>query len=107
MPREHRKRGKRKKNEKEADINPIVTSNLEPEELGSGHPSWIETEASSEAAFNPEAPFGFCDPDVKAYFRTVDKQLAEWLESGIENETDIVEDPSLGESPLSNGFPGI
>jgi nucleolar protein 9 len=107
MPREHRKRGKRKKNEKESDVNPIVTSNLEPEELGSGHPSWIETEASSEAAFNPEAPFGFCDPDVKAYFRTVDKQLAEWLELGIENEVDTVEDPSLGESPLSSGFRGI
>jgi hypothetical protein len=100
MPREHRKRGKRKKNENEATADAVVTSNLEREKVENENPSWIETAEPPEAAFNPEAPFGFCDPDVKAYFRTVDKQLMEWQELGIEAETDRVEDPNLGESLL-------
>jgi nucleolar protein 9 len=101
MPREHRKRGKRKKNENDIATDAVVTSNAKREEIENGNPAWIETAPPVEAAFNPEAPFGFCDPDVKAYFRTVDKQLVEWQELGIETETDRVEDPNQGESRLS------
>ncbi len=33
---------------------------------------------SDSKQFNPEAPFGYVDPELKAYFRTVDDQLKEW-----------------------------
>jgi len=96
MPREHRKRGKRKKNETEAEVEPIITQDTATKETKTGQPSWIEAAIPTETIFNPEAPFGFCEPDVKAYFRTVDKQLLEWQELGIENDGQAVEDPNLG-----------
>jgi nucleolar protein 9 len=93
MPREHRKRGKRKKNAGEHDVHP--EEEQEPKEV---IPSWIEP-ATPQQLVNPDAPFGFCEPDVKAYFRTVDKQLREWQELGIaERESDAVEDPNMGTS---------
>lgn len=103
MPREHRKRGKRKKNEiqneeqeMDVDVEQEATEQL---------PSWIEPATLNET-INPEAPFGFCDPDVKAYFRTVEKQLREWQELGIaEKESDTVEDPNLGTSLLACFLP--
>ena len=30
---------------------------------------------------NPEVPFGYVSPDLKAYFRTVDDQLKEWQQN--------------------------
>ncbi|KIM29464.1 hypothetical protein M408DRAFT_328726 [Serendipita vermifera MAFF 305830] len=92
MPREHRKRGKRKKTAEDTDVDPVTSKIDKVEEE---QPSWIEIAASTDATYNPEAPFGFCDPDVKAYFRTVDKQLLEWQEAGIENNAEVVEDPNL------------
>ncbi|PVF92971.1 ARM repeat-containing protein [Serendipita vermifera] len=56
-------------------------------------PDWIE-QASPHQNLNPEAPFGFCDPDVKAYFRTVDTQLREWQELGVEKDVNEGEDPN-------------
>ena len=32
---------------------------------------------------DPAAPFGFVDPDVKAYFRSVDERLREWEGLGL------------------------
>lgn len=93
MPREHRKRGKRKRND-------IVHENNQEEALDEQEktkddlPSWIEA-ATPEDSPNIDAPFGFCDPDVKAYFRTVDKQLKEWQELGMENKNEEIDDPNL------------
>src|SRR4051794_40229641 len=97
MPREHRKRGKRKKNENDIDVEPVTATTTKADAVESNQPSWIETAASTDALYNPEAPFGFCDPDVKAYFRTVDKQLLEWQELGLENKEEAIDDPNLGE----------
>lgn len=98
MPREHRKRGKRKKHNGEAEAereNPEDTMQVD-KEVTEDLPSWIEP-VEQEQAFNPDAPFGFCDPDVKAYFRTVEKQLKEWQDLGfVEGQNDAVEDPNLG-----------
>lgn len=49
--------------------------------------------ADGGGAFDPAAPFGFVDPDIKAYFRTVDERLREWesigLAPGEEGETEL------------------
>ena len=42
---------------------------------------------------DPAAPFGFVDPDIKAYFRSVDERLREWeglgLRSGADAESEL------------------
>ncbi|KAJ9125324.1 hypothetical protein QFC22_000281 [Naganishia vaughanmartiniae] len=40
-------------------------------------PQFIESEV------DPAAPFGFVDPDIKAYFRSVDERLREWEALGL------------------------
>ncbi|TFK35011.1 armadillo-type protein [Crucibulum laeve] len=81
MPRENRKRGK--KNKKKAEEDPfyedVKPAFLEQEPEPTGEPSWIV--AASTEEINPEAPFGYVDADVKAYFRTVDVQIRDWQES--------------------------
>lgn len=64
-------------------------------------PSWIIPAASRSDAedVNPEAPFGFVDAEVKAYFRTVDVQIREWQDGqaeveGVDGNVDI--DPNEG-----------
>lgn len=42
---------------------------------------------------HPEAPFGYIEPDVKAYFRTVDEQIQSWQEDETQPEH---EDSGLG-----------
>lgn len=45
---------------------------------------------------DPAAPFGFVDPDVKAYFRSVDERLREWEGLGLglgEDEESELEGP--------------
>ncbi len=32
---------------------------------------------------DPAAPFGYVDPDIKAYFKSVDEKLREWEEIGL------------------------
>ena len=52
----------------------------------SSGPSWIVPRAdSSSKQFNPEAPFGYVDPEfkLKAYFKTVEDQLREWQQNRI------------------------
>jgi hypothetical protein len=98
MPKVHRKRGKRHKNN---DLETNVEDEIEEttENLPAADndlPSWIEP-ALPQQDLNPEAPFGFCDPDVKAYFRTVDTQLREWQELGVEKDVSESEDPNAGE----------
>ncbi|KDQ20636.1 hypothetical protein BOTBODRAFT_169367 [Botryobasidium botryosum FD-172 SS1] len=80
MPRELRKRGKRKgKKEIEAETGP--PSKQGPPDFipleNDGEPSWIGASASVDAS-NLEAPFGYVDSDVQAYFRTVDLKIREW-----------------------------
>ena len=78
MPRENRKRGK--KHKKQAEIE--KPNNVEQvESIPEDNPSWIKpAPVPSSSAFDPDAPFGYVDPDVKAYFRTVDTQLRTWQE---------------------------
>ncbi|GBE79200.1 Nucleolar protein [Sparassis crispa] len=84
MPRENRKRGK--KHKKKNDAEEAYGQQLEPvEELPPeprAGPSWI-VPATNATEFNPEAPFGYVDAEVKAYFRTVDLQIREWQEEGV------------------------
>ena len=65
MPKDLRKRGKRHKKPSAED----QTHAQEHEVLDegpSGGPSWIVPRAdSSSKQFNPEAPFGYVDPELK------------------------------------------
>ncbi|KAI9575034.1 armadillo-type protein [Boletus coccyginus] len=94
MPREIRKRGKKHKK---------VQHGVFPEGQGQegedyqpnnpGEPSWIvpAREALTEDV-HPEAPFGYVDPDVKAYFRAVDEQIQSWQEDRtqpVNEDTDL------------------
>ncbi|TFY55659.1 hypothetical protein EVG20_g9240 [Dentipellis fragilis] len=82
MPRENRKRGKRHKKTQDED------GPAQEEQQQQAGPSWIV--AGEDGAHgrggevNLEAPFGYVDADVKAYFRTVDNQIKEWQENGAE-----------------------
>ncbi|KAF8121342.1 armadillo-type protein [Boletus edulis] len=81
MPREIRKRGKK---HKKAKLPEGQTQEREdPPPNGSGEPSWIVSVREAED-IHPEAPFGYVDPDVKAYFRTVDEQIQSWQEARIQ-----------------------
>lgn len=83
MPRENRKRGKRHKKQEVEDEYPHQPNTYEDERQEPGQqagPSWIVQGHSKESEVNPDAPFGYVDPDVKAYFRTVDDKLREWQE---------------------------
>jgi hypothetical protein len=48
------------------------------------------TQARSSSR-TPEAPFGYVDPELKAYFKTVDDQLKEWQQNRnyAEEEEDV------------------
>ncbi|KAG8745782.1 Nucleolar protein 9 [Ceratobasidium sp. 414] len=77
MPRENRKRGKKKRGNNEQG-DPAI-HNAQPE-VGSeqAQPTWMHTNDEP----NLDAPFGYVDPDVKAYFRTVDSKIQEWQSQG-------------------------
>lgn len=80
MPRENRKRGRRVKkkvDESNETLSPQESQVFEP----TSGPSWIRSTPRHDPEddmFNPEAPFGYVDADVKAYFRTVDVQMRDW-----------------------------
>ncbi len=38
---------------------------------------------SGPGVIDPSAPFGYVDPDIKAYFRSVDEKLREWEDMGL------------------------
>ena len=101
MPRENRKRGKNHKKqtvpEEETTVAPEdhLEYHDEHSEQNAG-PSWIVQ--NKEEQVNPDAPFGYVDADVKAYFKTVDNKLREWQE--MKDTADIDEgeevDPNEG-----------
>ncbi|KAJ7265839.1 armadillo-type protein [Mycena haematopus] len=83
MPKEHRKRGKKKKPEPEWQ--PPVQDPPPAHPQSEEFPSWIvSARKQSEEEVNPEAPFGYVDVDVKAYFRTVDIQIRSWQNTTAE-----------------------
>ena len=86
MPRENRKRGKKHKklNEEEPQYKECVEEKAEVR----GEPSWIVPATNQTEEINLEAPFGYVDADVKAYFRTVDIQIRDWQD----NQDEIVQD---------------
>ncbi|KAF7978355.1 hypothetical protein HWV62_1005 [Athelia sp. TMB] len=94
MPKEFRKRGK--KNKKGADKDewkppkedrPSHHDQLEGEKQDAGR-SWIIPAAKDAEEVNLEAPFGYIDAEVKAYFRTVDVQIREWQVNEAEANED-------------------
>jgi nucleolar protein 9 len=95
MPRENRKRGKKHKKQVEEE----VVEEEEPET--SAGPSWIVPKTSQQPEVNAEAPFGYVDADVKAYFRTVDLQIREWQENAPIAQDDQENDPNEGDAGLS------
>jgi nucleolar protein 9 len=77
MPNENRKRGKKHKKTQEHG-QPSRDTDQVPQNAEHQHrPSWIVPAQESEES-HPEAPFGYVDPDIKAYFRTVDDQIRTW-----------------------------
>ncbi|KAJ1308926.1 hypothetical protein OPQ81_004611 [Rhizoctonia solani] len=74
MPREHRKRGKKKKGSKEEAEYEHQVEQQNEEYHEEPNPQWMETNDER----NLEAPFGYVDPDVKGYFRTVDARIQDW-----------------------------
>jgi nucleolar protein 9 len=94
MPKELRKRGRRHKKSSAEDKTHAqdAQEHKVPDEGPSSGPSWIVPRAdSSSKQFNPEAPFGYVDPELKAYFKTVDDQLKEWQQNRnyVEEEEDV------------------
>ncbi|KAG8765077.1 Nucleolar protein 9 [Ceratobasidium sp. 428] len=77
MPRENRKRGKKKKGNAEPTESVEYDAQLE---VGPAQtqPAWMHTNDE----LNLDAPFGYVDPDVKAYFRTIDSKIQEWQSQG-------------------------
>ena len=98
MPREVRKRGKKHK-KAEHQVLPGGQVKQEPEDdhpNNSSEPSWIVSTREAEGV-HPEAPFGYVDPDVKAYFHTVDEQIQSWQEDRtqpVDEDSDL--DPNEG-----------
>ena len=87
MPKEHRKRGKKHKkpplDKPETEVYQEDVDHAGEEQTGGfeggDRPSWIVRDR--EPQVNPEAPFGYVDADVKAYFRTVELQIRDWQEN--------------------------
>ncbi|KAG1739843.1 armadillo-type protein [Suillus paluster] len=77
MPKENRKRGKKHKKTQEHSQPSRDTNYDSQNSEHHNRPSWIVPTQESEEA-HPEAPFGYVDPDIKAYFRTVDDQIRTW-----------------------------
>lgn len=93
MPRENRKRGKKHKKTVADTLDTARPQAEHEEEEPQAGPSWIVS-APSDSVYNPEAPFGYVDSEIKAYFRTVDVQIREWQEEGYAVAKD--EDPNEG-----------
>ncbi|KAK7061362.1 armadillo-type protein [Favolaschia claudopus] len=94
MPKELRKRGKKKKHTTEVEWqSPKEPTKPLPQET----PSWIVSapKTSAEDDTNSDAPFGYVDNDVKAYFRTVDIQIRDWQNAASErDQNDEEADPN-------------
>ncbi|KAI0299719.1 ARM repeat-containing protein [Multifurca ochricompacta] len=92
MPKELRKRGKKHRKSTMDAQSPAQEQELTNEGPSSG-PSWIIPRTDTDQV-NPDAPFGYVDPEIKAYFRTVDDQLKEWQQNWDEVERDDDIDPN-------------
>jgi hypothetical protein len=104
MPKELRKRGKRHRKSAADHQTPAQEQEQGLIDDGpSSGPSWIVPREDSKQV-NPEAPFGYVDPEIKAYFRTFDDQLKEWQQNwdGEEGDEDI--DPNESALCLSLCF---
>jgi len=100
MPKELRKRGKKHKKSKQEE-QPPANAPVDEHEKPSEGPSWIISAHKTEDV-NPEAPFGYVDPDIKAYFRTVDDQIRAWQEDEhIPEEENVDMDPNEGKRSCS------
>jgi nucleolar protein 9 len=88
MPRENRKRGKKHKVGQAEQ----ATYDIDDSTRGPFHLEDDEPRNSS-----PTGPlFGLLDPDVKAYFRTVNDQLRDWQEEGVSANIEADVDPNEG-----------
>lgn len=96
MPRENRKRGKKNKIKAEDTFVPVAAP--PPPEPENEQPSWMVS-APDTNEINLEAPFGYVDADVKAYFRTVDIQIKEWQEKEGERADEANADIDPNEGP--------
>lgn len=84
MPRENRKRGKKHKKKPEEQYG-TQQDQSEPLPEPQAGPSWIVPASNSSiTAPTQEAPFGYVDAEIKAYFRTVDTQIRDWQEEGVQ-----------------------
>ncbi|KAH9943000.1 ARM repeat-containing protein [Epithele typhae] len=96
MPRENRKRGKKhkKKADEEQDSHGAPEPRYEEasEVVEDAGPSWIKP--AREDTVDMNAPFGYVDSEVKAYFRTVDVQIREWQNAAPEPDGDEEVDPN-------------
>ncbi|KAI6105389.1 armadillo-type protein [Pisolithus sp. B1] len=90
MPKELRKRGKKRKKSQQEDSSAKQVQ--EPEGPSEG-PSWIISSRQLEDV-NPEVPFGYVDPDIKAYFRTVDDQMQAWQDEEHTPDENVDLDPN-------------
>lgn len=96
MPRENRKRGKKVKKRVDGLNETLSLQESQAPEPTSG-PSWIRSAPrhdTEDNEFNPEAPFGYVDADVKAYFRTVDVQMRDWQ---VQEDQDLDQDKDPNE----------
>ena len=59
-------------------------------------PSWITRVPAKPVEDDGEAPFGYLDSDIKAYFRTVDLQIREWQEDKSLAMAESDTDPNEG-----------
>ncbi|KAI6033881.1 armadillo-type protein [Pisolithus microcarpus] len=90
MPKELRKRGKKRRKSQKEDS---PAENVQEHEEPSEGPSWIISARQPEDV-NPEVPFGYVDPDIKAYFRTVDDQMRAWQGEEHTQDENIDLDPN-------------
>ncbi|RPD62032.1 ARM repeat-containing protein [Lentinus tigrinus ALCF2SS1-7] len=96
MPRENRKRGKKHKKKPEEETYAQAEEHppqYEEDQAEAAGPSWI-VPAREDSSVDLNAPFGYVDAEVKAYFRTVDVQIREWQETRPEVEADEDVDPN-------------
>jgi len=97
MPREFRKRGKKTKNTTDKKPKDDLIPHEDHHEEQRAGPSWIIPASNDSGEVNLDAPFGYLDADVKAYFRTVDVQIRNWQESDVDaGEANEDADPNEG-----------
>jgi nucleolar protein 9 len=103
MPRENRKRGKKFKKTQEEPQEDYPAEPTYEEPVTDAGPSWIKSADSQPQVL--DAPFGDIEQDVKAYFRTVDVQIKQWIEEAPEPvEGEEEKDPNEGAFFSSTAF---